>query len=182
MSHLGCEIMAGTFTWIVESEVGRALYNSATDTRCTCCETGKQSCPSGCADLQTDTQNCGKCGNVCSAGQSCKSGQCVDQGCASPEVCGTFVFGACGGSSSCVCYTAASGTGGCSTDFPCAGLSDCGSDVECGPVGFCAVGTCCGRNVCIPAVCSNQSKKMLRAVKRGQWVEGSTLQPGHWAK
>ncbi len=45
-----------------------------------CCTTGKSACGSGttafCADLQTDTNNCGTCGVVCSAGSSCVTGSC----------------------------------------------------------------------------------------------------------
>jgi hypothetical protein len=179
MDHLGCEVMAGTFTYIVESEIGRVFFDSATTKRCICCESGQKSCPSGCADVQTDPNNCGDCGNVCPSGK-CENGKCVEGDCDSPRVCGNFVFGACGGSSACVCYSTASGTGGCSTDFPCTGLADCSNDADCGPGAFCAVQTCCSRNVCIPAACSNPAGKLRRLARRGHWVEASTLQPAHW--
>lgn len=31
----------------------------------------------GCGDVQTDPQNCGMCGNVCSPGQTCVAGVCT---------------------------------------------------------------------------------------------------------
>ncbi len=34
-------------------------------------------CGSACADLSTDMQNCGFCGNACGSYQTCKSGQCT---------------------------------------------------------------------------------------------------------
>lgn len=37
----------------------------------TCCQT-----PDGCFDLTTDDANCGRCGNACSGGTSCTSGEC----------------------------------------------------------------------------------------------------------
>ncbi|CAM3083192.1 Stigma-specific protein, Stig1 [Legionella steigerwaltii] len=47
------------------------------------CSTGTTSCNDSCVNLQTDNKNCGSCGNVCSTGSSCSSGQCVPQ-CISP--------------------------------------------------------------------------------------------------
>ena len=42
------------------------------------CAGGELQCPlSGCVDLNSDTANCGTCGNVCSNGAQCSSGQCV---------------------------------------------------------------------------------------------------------
>jgi len=41
------------------------------------CPSGTTSCSTGCADLDTDTQNCGSCGNVCPSGQVCTSGSCM---------------------------------------------------------------------------------------------------------
>lgn len=40
------------------------------------CESGQRWCPSGCTDTQTDSRNCGGCGNICLAGQVCQAGTC----------------------------------------------------------------------------------------------------------
>jgi hypothetical protein len=37
-------------------------------------------CPEGCRDTQTDNQNCGECGIVCGANQTCEDGVCTCQG------------------------------------------------------------------------------------------------------
>jgi hypothetical protein len=36
--------------------------------------------PAYCADTQTDTNNCGRCFNVCPAGAYCQGATCVPQG------------------------------------------------------------------------------------------------------
>jgi endo-1,4-beta-D-glucanase Y len=42
----------------------------------TTCGTGQEACGQVCANLNTDAQNCGTCGKVCSSGQTCSSGVC----------------------------------------------------------------------------------------------------------
>ncbi|MEZ4394964.1 MAG: hypothetical protein R3A48_28135 [Polyangiales bacterium] len=41
------------------------------------CPTGQNLCSTACRDLQADVNNCGTCGNVCAAGQSCVAGACM---------------------------------------------------------------------------------------------------------
>jgi hypothetical protein len=41
------------------------------------CPPGQTSCNGACTDTTTDAANCGKCGNACGNGQSCKAGACV---------------------------------------------------------------------------------------------------------
>src|SRR5438034_5619384 len=39
------------------------------------CPSGQVSCAGSCVNLQTDPNNCGKCGQVCLGGASCAGGQ-----------------------------------------------------------------------------------------------------------
>ncbi len=41
------------------------------------CPNGCSACSSRCADLDTDTLNCGSCGTQCTGGRSCVEGECV---------------------------------------------------------------------------------------------------------
>ena len=43
------------------------------------CDTTEALCNGQCADLQTDTENCGKCGTQCPAAQACVKGACSTQ-------------------------------------------------------------------------------------------------------
>lgn len=40
------------------------------------CPQGQSICNNACANLQTDSKNCGACGNVCQPGQTCSNGTC----------------------------------------------------------------------------------------------------------
>jgi hypothetical protein len=52
--------------------------SSSTGTGGGCPGTEKQ-CPSGCTDTQTDSSNCGTCGNQCAVASQCTAGACVCQ-------------------------------------------------------------------------------------------------------
>ena len=41
------------------------------------CSGGRERCDTGCADLRTDRDHCGACGNACPPGTSCRAGTCV---------------------------------------------------------------------------------------------------------
>jgi hypothetical protein len=43
------------------------------------CAVGQTNCFGVCADLASDPQNCGLCGQVCPEGQACSAGQCVEE-------------------------------------------------------------------------------------------------------
>jgi hypothetical protein len=84
---------------------GQQYYDGAQKLACNCCEGDSCGCPSGqivingrcgcpvdkslcndmCVDTGTDPNNCGRCGNVCSAGQSCVSGRCEGGGSTCPD-------------------------------------------------------------------------------------------------
>lgn len=42
------------------------------------CDEGETLCDNECKNLQTDTNNCGECGNNCAEGEDCIDGECVD--------------------------------------------------------------------------------------------------------
>src|SRR3954463_9816842 len=44
------------------------------------CKGDLTKCGKHCADLATDPANCGSCGHVCAAGQTCVGGQCTGGG------------------------------------------------------------------------------------------------------
>lgn len=43
---------------------------------CVCVDSTKTACGSACVDVKTDPSNCGSCGTVCTAGQTCAAGTC----------------------------------------------------------------------------------------------------------
>jgi len=59
-----------------------------TDTGPTC-GTGEAFCGGACIDVQSNNNNCGACGTVCPAGQSCRTGTCTPNCAPSESLCGT---------------------------------------------------------------------------------------------
>jgi DNA-binding beta-propeller fold protein YncE len=55
------------------------------------CRGGQACCGGACKNVQTDTTNCGRCGNVCAAGKRCCAGACV-----SPAWANLTTFGSAG--------------------------------------------------------------------------------------
>lgn len=49
------------------------------------CEDGRENCDGECADLTSDPDNCGACGNQCD-GSACNQGSCGTTGCSAPDV------------------------------------------------------------------------------------------------
>jgi len=116
------------------------------------CPEGQVRCSGTCVDIQNDEANCGACGVVCPAGQTCTGGTCL----ASGELCGrdgSVICGPCEfctvGSRNpqclpcnpcqqCVNGTCVGGCGGCSTcvEDPVTGDFGCGLD-GCAPCGRC---------------------------------------------
>lgn len=50
------------------------------------CSSGQSLCNGQCVDLQTDTNNCGTCGNNCTPGDICNKGNCEPPLCLSPNM------------------------------------------------------------------------------------------------
>ncbi len=110
--------------------IGLALLiaSCANATAIVTCEPGKEACGDVCIDVQADTENCGKCGLVCSAGQACDKGVCSQDCPASNTKCARD-----GGAATCV---------NAKTDN--ANCGACGKACKSGEVcngGFCT-GTC----------------------------------------
>jgi endoglucanase len=125
----------------------------------TTCSSGQMDCSGTCTNVQSDSQNCGACGNTCGSGSSCQAGACSC----------TSGFVSCGGScvasnaqhcgSSC---TACSGTDVCNSDGTCS--STCSSGTKCSD-GACSSSTnsadcgtcgnaCSGGTTCVSGTCS----------------------------
>ncbi|OJJ30821.1 hypothetical protein ASPWEDRAFT_44800 [Aspergillus wentii DTO 134E9] len=99
-------------------------------------------CNKACANIKTDPNNCGSCGNVCPSG-NCQNGKCTCVG----KTCGTFQQCHTGG---CVCFSTTEGIGACGSGVSCGPLKTCQSSSECASGEKCVVQSCCGRNVCHP--------------------------------
>jgi hypothetical protein len=141
------------------------------------CASVEAECNGACANLQTDSENCGKCGTLCPSGQACVKGVCgsdcppgdsvcsiADSGRAGKcvntktdntncglcgKVCkqGEICFG---GACSGTCGTAQQGQTGCFTDGGspyCANLKN--DNQNCGACGK----TCASDLVCVSGVC-----------------------------
>ena len=113
------------------------------------CPATLASCASGCADTQTDPKNCGACGQLCGATQSCVGGTCI-QPCSGagqamcagtcvdedsdPSNCGSCGH-ACGGGQVC--------SGGACGPDPCAAFVDCEECVPNSACGWCLTTSTC---------------------------------------
>ena len=90
----GCEAALNTLTDCGGCATACSISNAVADCNSGTCEIGTcnpgfENCDANAANgceaiLQTDPQNCGKCGTACSAGQTCKDGTCQATGCAPP--------------------------------------------------------------------------------------------------
>ena len=110
------------------------------------CIAGRTNCRGKCYDLQSDRNNCGQCGNVCSDVQECQGGTCMGappppvqcdnalNNCATDDcVCGAGT--ACAANGDCVLPVQCDNTlNDCSTD-PCV----CGTGTTCDSSGQCIV-------------------------------------------
>jgi hypothetical protein len=163
------------------------------------CAANQECCGDACVDVQSNTMNCGRCGNVCPAGQFCSAGTCtsmpmcapacdVAQGerCVAPGIC------ACGaGGTACpagqVCNMGVCGSGcpsGCPAGEMCVGRSCvCGTTGATCPAGTeCRSGRCVDPNACDPPcgaglTCCNRACVNLRTDTRNCGACGRSCTP-----
>jgi hypothetical protein len=127
------------------------------------CDAGQSRCDGQCVDLQTDLNNCGRCGFWCASGLVCTAGVCVDPGCGNDPATGAALALCTGicvntgtdptncGACDHACITGAQCVNGactCAPDgSPCTFPNDCCGNL-CGPSGICG---------CVPAgaACNN---------------------------
>lgn len=129
---------------------------------CGACDPGLAECPTGCADLETDFDNCGACGNACAVGQACVAGACAcspgicpDDGCCDPGSQACVAVGAACGAAGTVCAV-----GGCAAcgdaGQPCCAGASCGAGLTCAD-GGCRLpfGASCEANAdCASGICA----------------------------
>jgi len=113
------------------------------------CSAGTFCCGSQCIDITIDNNNCGACGNVCPSDDHCSIGICT----CNPGDCGAVP--PCGPPSNCGCVRSDLfdflNIGFCgNTDVDCSTAQDCISSAEC-VGGICSPDVCCGRKVCVAA-------------------------------
>ena len=178
-------VPATTLTLTPSSTVTEDVLVTATS--CPCSGSASSLCgstPDTCRDLQTDTSNCGSCGNTCVSGEFCSAGTCVAPP-AIPEIpgCAASSCGAwktCGSGNSCFCAATAEGTGVCIAEgYGCSSYQRCSKSSECAsPDDKCATSTCCGYGICIKVSqsCPNDGAAG-RMFRRRTW-DGETVGGG----
>jgi hypothetical protein len=141
------------------------------------CAVGMTYCPSGCANLSADLNNCGACGNVCAGGpgaaNACISGVCVRTcnagyaDCDGDGICETDLTspnncGACGA----VCPSAANANSTCqsgSCGWVCQSgylncdaqvANGCEANIQTSPVNCGGCGNVCASGICSAGVCT----------------------------
>ncbi len=135
--------------------------DAGTDSSVTCVAPQK-ACGTGCADTQSDFDNCGACGNKCASGQVCAAGACALFCSGGTTQCGTSCVNTLNDAAHCGTCTTACGAGQVCGTGKCAltcvgGSTQCGTscvDVNldgnnCGVCGTkCATGTVCAAGKC----------------------------------
>ena len=169
------------------SLVGTLALTACSDDAPACLE-GEADCNGVCYDLDTNIDNCGACGTVCNAGQTCESGACVDI-CPAGEL---FCDGACVDPNTDVNYCGATDCAGGATGEQCAANYECvGGGCECNDPDYteCSPGVCvnldtdlgnCGQcgTVCETA----NGASCIDGICRAQVTYAGTLAPqdGRW--
>ena len=155
------------------------VTTTATATATVCpCSASQQLCgttPDTCKDLQTDGNNCGACGNVCSSGL-CNAGKCVS--CSGPQTCNNFGKTCSSATGACYCMTGSSGSLGCGdlSNPSCSNYTKCSADDQCGAGAICTTSTCCGYGICVNTNrCGNQASVKRMFAPRGKGAFGNEV-------
>jgi hypothetical protein len=107
------------------------------------CAEGETECGDLCLDLAVDIDNCGACGTVCAAGQTCSASACTDICAAGQQFCG----GGCVDPGTDPAFCGATDCAGGAIGEQCANNYDCvGGGCECNVAGGY---TECGPNSCV---------------------------------
>ncbi|MGH8327355.1 MAG: hypothetical protein ACRET2_11375 [Steroidobacteraceae bacterium] len=121
------------------------------------CPSGQTKCNGQCVDLESDTNNCGSCGNVCVSPSNCQNGQCqlVCEACGSGHQSPGMQVCVVGGAAQCVdTWTDPDNCGGCGNVCP-DSVNGFRSLCNCGQCDGCAGGVtslrCCPSNTCAHA-------------------------------
>ena len=162
-----------------------------TATTCPCSAPASSLCgttPDTCRDLQTDTSNCGSCGNTCASGDSCSAGKCVAP--AIPDVpscatssCGKYIR--CGATSTCLCVATPEGSGVCVASGTSCGNPACTKSSDCGPDEKCGINTCCSHGIPGAGMCIKVQNKCpnmgatTQVFRRRTW-DGETVGGGEF--
>ncbi|EPE25823.1 hypothetical protein GLAREA_01735 [Glarea lozoyensis ATCC 20868] len=137
---------------------GASTTISTTSSTTTACPSGRAQCSADtCNDLQTDEQNCGQCGTVCTSTDICYLGNCtslldISSRCDSPAFCDKADQFAC--QPGCAgtrgyCQPDVTGQGRCrseSSNPECVNQTVCATNAEC-PGGYC-IQSCCATPTC----------------------------------
>jgi Protein of unknown function (DUF1592)/Protein of unknown function (DUF1595)/Protein of unknown function (DUF1588) len=127
------------------------------------CTTGQKACGSQCKTVATDQENCGACGNVCGAGQTCQNGQCQCSSglLACNGMCVSSTATHCGGCGTTCASGQVCSQNSCQTSCG-AGETQCsdgacvlttgGDALHCGGCNACPAGAACNAGVCACAV------------------------------
>ena len=67
---------ATTFSALVAAAVALSCATGAEAPPPLNCSSAEKECNGACANFQTDSENCGKCGTLCALGQACVKGVC----------------------------------------------------------------------------------------------------------
>jgi len=149
-----------------------------------CCPAGESVCPTStalqCVNLSTDENNCGTCGTICTAPNTCGGGGAAGKcgctpatSCPAGQNCGTAPDG-CGGTLNCGTCTAPQTCGGGRTANVCGctpttcGAQDCGSIpdgcggmLDCGPCPTTTTTTAVTTTTTIPASCGTHPAELV---------------------
>ena len=75
-SSISARVAALSFSVLATAAVAASCATAAEQPPPLNCQSNEIECVGVCANVQTDSENCGKCGSVCPSGQACVKGAC----------------------------------------------------------------------------------------------------------